>query len=838
MKLAQLKEKFKNRYVTRIVAGILTVAVLGSSTTAYNVYASKAQQPVKSDQEQKFVPAESLLENNRKESDQTTEKEETVYIIADSAGKAETTIVSEWLKNPGGEETIQDMSDLSDIENVKGDEQFKKDGNKLSWDADGKDIYYQGTTKKEAPVTTKLTYYLDGKEIEPEKLAGKSGKVKIRFDYTNNEKRGDVYVPFAAVSGMVLNDSFTNVEVENGKVISNGDANIAVGVALPGLKESLKIEESDFSEDISIPDYVEVTADVKNFSLDMTMTVIVSASKLSEFGDFDWSNLDEKIEDLADATDQLKDGSKELYRGLDTLNQKMGEFSGGVDTLQSGITAYTDGAGKLAEGIETLRGQTGVLINGVSDLTASVGTLNAGMKILDQTLNKEMDEKAKASVRASAAAQAESAVEAQFADDSNALGYNQIKSQASQKFYELAASDTAKQTAAELAKQAATAGIQSQKAQISATARAQAEAGIQSQKAQIAASAKEQALGSVRGQLDQIAASAREQAESAASGAVSDDMKQQLRSAFMAAGYAQAAAAQNITVEEAMSNSGIQAQVAQAAEAQLQTVLGTIKTAAGSVADQTARSVAEQVTGGAAEQTAGAVAEQVAGSVAEQTAGSVAEQVAGSVAQQAAPVIVEGIAQQAKEAVGTTVADSVKQGAKTAASQAAGQAAVAGAETAKKQIAESIEKKDAKTGYSLVSGMQALDAGVNGMSGKMPQLTAGIEQLYHGSQTLASKKFELNSGTQKLANGKDQMADGVKKLTGGSKELSEGMSEFAKEGIEKLVNSYHGDVREFTDRIEAVLDAGKSYESFGGKSDDITGNVKFIIKTGEIIAEK
>lgn len=453
MKLTQLKEKFKNRFVIRIVAGILTVAVLGSSTTAYNVYASKAQQPVKTDQEQKFVPAESLLGNNRKESDQTAEKEETVYIIADSAGKAETTIVSEWLKNPDGEKSIQDRSDLSDIENVKGDEQFKKDGNKLSWDADGKDIYYQGTTKKEAPVTAKLTYYLDGKEIEPEMLAGKSGKVKIRFDYTNNEKRGDVYVPFAAVSGMVLNDSFTNVEVENGKVISNGDANIAVGVALPGLKESLKIEESDFSEDISIPDYVEVTADVENFSLDMTMTVIVSASKLSEFGDFDWSILDEKIEDLADATDQLKDGSKELYRGLDTLNQKMGEFSGGVDTLQSGITAYTDGAGKLAEGIETLRGQTGVLINGVSDLTASVGTLNAGMKILDQTLNKEMDEKAKASARASAAAQAESAVEAQFADDSNALGYHQIKSQASQKFYELAASDTAKQTAAELAKQ-------------------------------------------------------------------------------------------------------------------------------------------------------------------------------------------------------------------------------------------------------------------------------------------------------------------------------------------------------------------------------------------------
>ena len=41
MKLAELKRKFKNRYSIRIVAGILTVAVLGSTMSAYNVYAAK-----------------------------------------------------------------------------------------------------------------------------------------------------------------------------------------------------------------------------------------------------------------------------------------------------------------------------------------------------------------------------------------------------------------------------------------------------------------------------------------------------------------------------------------------------------------------------------------------------------------------------------------------------------------------------------------------------------------------------------------------------------------------------------------------------------------------------
>ena len=41
MKLPELKNKFRNKYVIRIVAGVLVVAVVGSSATAYNVYAAK-----------------------------------------------------------------------------------------------------------------------------------------------------------------------------------------------------------------------------------------------------------------------------------------------------------------------------------------------------------------------------------------------------------------------------------------------------------------------------------------------------------------------------------------------------------------------------------------------------------------------------------------------------------------------------------------------------------------------------------------------------------------------------------------------------------------------------
>ena len=48
--------------------------------------------------------------------------------------------------------------------------------------------------------------------------------------------------------------------------MENGDTMIVVGMAAPGLKESLNLKNGDLEKDISIPDYVEVNADVKDFS--------------------------------------------------------------------------------------------------------------------------------------------------------------------------------------------------------------------------------------------------------------------------------------------------------------------------------------------------------------------------------------------------------------------------------------------------------------------------------------------------------------------------------------------------------------------------------------------
>ena len=290
MKNIELKNKFKNKYMIRVAAGAVAVAVLGTSSGTEN-FIVRAQKDYKDTQESQKdsktdkKEVEKTLKKVLSASEETEEagKEETVYVVANADGSAKNVIVSEWLKNKDGEATLKDASDLKDIENVKGEEAFTQNGDQLTWEAGGNDIYYQGTTDKKLPITEKVTYFLDGKEMTPQEIAGKSGKVKIRFDYINNEKttqivegeEHEVYVPFTVLTGMILPDDYSNVEITNGKVISDGNRKVAVGMAMPGLKESLDIGEDDLDGEVKIPDYVEVTADVDNFSLEMTMTVAV-----------------------------------------------------------------------------------------------------------------------------------------------------------------------------------------------------------------------------------------------------------------------------------------------------------------------------------------------------------------------------------------------------------------------------------------------------------------------------------------------------------------------------------------------------------------------------------
>jgi putative membrane protein len=328
------------------------------------------------------------------------DKEETVYLITNAAGTVEETIVSDWLKNTEGASEIIDATNLSQIENVKGDETFSQgEGESITWNASGSDIYYQGVTTQASPIDMKITYYLDGQEISPENLAGKSGKVTIRLDYQNHAKEKvtingneeEIYVPFTVVSGMLLPvDTFSNVEVTNGKIVSDGNRNIVVGVAMPGLKESidpdgtLEKEESN----LEIPEYVEVTADVENFALDMTLSVampdILSDFKFSD--SIDLTELEDSMNELNDASAKLVDGTGSLKDGTDTLEEGTGELKSGMSSLDNGISQYTAGVSQLTDGLGQLKAGSSTLAGGAAQVSDGVNTLATALNGLTGAL--------------------------------------------------------------------------------------------------------------------------------------------------------------------------------------------------------------------------------------------------------------------------------------------------------------------------------------------------------------------------------------------------------------------------------------------------------------------
>lgn len=318
--------------------------------------------------------------------DRVVSKDETVYVNADAGGKEEKITVSDWLKNAGKEKELKDKSELQDIKNVKGNESFKISQDSIVWKTEGKDIYYQGTSKKELPVSVKFTYYLDGKEMSPEKLKGKSGQLKIKIDYENKEKKKvkidgkeeELYSPFMMVTGMILpDDVFSNVKIDNGKVISDGQRNMVVGVAMPGMKESLGMDGLKEESAISLPESLEITADVKDFAMNSTFTValpdLLEEIDVNQLTDFD--ALKDAMDDLEDAALELVAGSKDLADGASVLDEKYKDFDAGIRTLQSGITALQGGAKELSSGIDSYTKGVDTLNNGIQTYLGKDGEM-------------------------------------------------------------------------------------------------------------------------------------------------------------------------------------------------------------------------------------------------------------------------------------------------------------------------------------------------------------------------------------------------------------------------------------------------------------------------------
>lgn len=713
-----------------------------------------------------------------------TDKKETVYVEMNADGTVSKTTVSDVLK-VSGTDNISDISNLTDITNISGDEVFAKGENgKLIWENKGEDISYQGTTTKEAPIGIRVTYYLDDKEIPADELAGKSGKVKIVYDYTNNAKESNgEFVPFFVMTGMILNSDFSNVTVDNGKVVEYDDSNIVIGYGAPGLKKHLleSIENAEeYIGDIDIPESVTITADVKDFSMDMALSVATS-----QMGDMD-------LEDTLDFSD-IENKMDELGEGAESLVDGAGELSSGADELKGGSTQVKDGAMEIAKYTSTLSDGTEELLSkyslfnksllealsstdsgakklykGTKDLKTGAKSLDDGAKKLDSGA-KDLDNGAKSL-------------------DSAA---GQIKTGTKDLSTGLASAKAAFED------QTDGAGSTNQ--------------GLNSGSKALKQGAKEANAG-----VKELAQTLQETPSSIQ--AQIDDIISQLSAST--GGTIESKAALNQVVE------GINAAVKQGTE--LKSVLEAKGLDAGTYytllqayySVQTLESVKstfeEQINAKAAD-----IQKLLSGmDILEAGTSSLSSGISSlysgiSQLNEGAATLAEGTS-ELKDGTGSLLAGT-------------------------KDLADGT--KDLKTGTKdLKSGASTLNKGTKQLSDGTGELKskmgAASPQIKNGIKTVNSGAAQISSGAKTLSDGTLSLDNGIIALADGTKELESGAISLNEEGISKITGIFGEDAKNAVDVIEKILNNGKEYNSFTGINSNMSGDVKFIFKTAEIKAEK
>ena len=306
-----------------------------------------------------------------------TTKDETVYVLANAEGEAKRVIVSDWLTNPDGEKDLADATTLKDAKAVKGSA-FLKDG--VWYNADGADVYYQGDAENPLPVNLTVSYTLDGEAKTAAEMTGRSGRVTIRVACDVKETKDGVKVPFAALTAALLdNDVFTNIEVTNGKFLDDGDRTVVVGWALPGLQETLKLD----AETVTLPEYVEISADAKNFEAPTTLTVVTNELfSAVDVDSIDATELTENINKLKDGMAQLKDGASRLADGVSALKDGAKTLADGATELKNGAEALKEGANPLGDGVSQLNDGATALETGSAQLTEGLYTLTANNEAL------------------------------------------------------------------------------------------------------------------------------------------------------------------------------------------------------------------------------------------------------------------------------------------------------------------------------------------------------------------------------------------------------------------------------------------------------------------------
>ncbi len=309
------------------------------------------------------------------------QKSETIYSTLNYKGDNIKTTVSNHLSFID-QSQIEDETELKNILNIGGIETFSLNGKKLTWNTQDKDIFYEGETEKKSPIEVSFKYFLNNEEKEVTDILGLSGKIKIQMTFSNKEEKKatinghteTLYTPFVTTIGTILNSKNNkNISISNGKVVSTGSRHMVVGLASPGLYESIGLQE--------FKNLNEITIEYETTKFELNNIYIVSTPKLLESSDLE----------IFDKMDDLYMNVSELQKNMNTLEKGILELSSGIEKINNGSSELVSSLKAAAEGAKKVQKGSGTLKNGLYEMTKALNIAKKELKKLDMSSFDSVD---------------------------------------------------------------------------------------------------------------------------------------------------------------------------------------------------------------------------------------------------------------------------------------------------------------------------------------------------------------------------------------------------------------------------------------------------------------
>ena len=300
-------------------------------------------------------------------------KTETIYSTLGVSGNVKKTTINTKLTDISKGD-IEDYTYLENIKNLNGHEKFTRDGEKLTWKSTGKDIIYSGKYNDELPVKVNIKYYLDGEEVKPRDIKGKSGTITMKINFTNNsfDSKSGMYTPFVVSTTMLIDgENNSNISISTGKVVSTGTKNVVTGISAPGLYESTNL--SNFKD----LDTLTISYKTTDFSTN-EIYFVITPKLLSEV---DLSTLD-KVDSLNSSLNLLQDSMNQLESGANKLNDVTASLKDGVNKLNSGTKSARDGSKKLNDGASSLNSGIKQSLDGAKALADGTGKVDTNLQTI------------------------------------------------------------------------------------------------------------------------------------------------------------------------------------------------------------------------------------------------------------------------------------------------------------------------------------------------------------------------------------------------------------------------------------------------------------------------